>query len=114
MSPEKEVGMSPTQEYIVRTAENMERMKKMTLTDDEAQIVAGYLAGCEEMGDALDTVLKFRERKTQRQRAGSALAPPQALGVGSAQAAVDASNARYPQLAICPPQAGPTASVEVQ
>ena len=40
---------------------NMTRMADMGLTNEEAQIVVGFLAGCERMAAALDTVDKFRE-----------------------------------------------------
>lgn len=59
--PTKEVEMSPVDEYVTRAAENLERMGKMNLTDHEAQLVAGFLAGSEDMSDALDTVDRHRE-----------------------------------------------------
>jgi hypothetical protein len=54
--------MSPIQDFVNRSAENMERMDIMNLTDPEAQIIAGFLAGSEEMSAALDIVMSHRER----------------------------------------------------
>lgn len=43
-----------------RSRANLDRMKTMDLTDQEANYLAGYLAGCTEMGSALDRVEVFR------------------------------------------------------
>lgn len=56
----------------------MDRMEEMKLTDLEAQIVVGFLAGCDRMGDALDAVVEYRERR-------------------AAVELVDAFNERYPR-----------------